>query len=95
VEPAPRGDHHVDDELAPLQWVRRLASGDQDRIAAAWDAAMEQLAGDNDNISLAYPAGYHGGQEISRFDPDGAEAGTVPCSRRQSRSSTRSRGDAA
>lgn len=59
----------VDDDLAPLQWVRRLGAGDQERIDAAWDGALELLVGhDDDRVSLAYPAGYHGGQEISRFD---------------------------
>lgn len=58
----------VDEGLAPLQWVRRLGSGDQERITAAWDATLEMLVGGDDTVSLAYPAGYHGGQEISRFD---------------------------
>jgi len=59
----------VDDDLAPLQWVRRLGSGDQPRIDNAWDAALTLLGGhDDDRVSLAYPAGYHGGQEISRFE---------------------------
>ena len=59
----------VDDDLAPLQWVRRLGSGDQARIDDAWDAALALLRGiDDDNVSIAYPAGYHGGQEIGRFD---------------------------
>lgn len=58
----------VDDDLAPLQWVRRLGSGDQARINGAWDEAFELLVSHDDNVSLAYPAGYHGGQEISRFD---------------------------
>lgn len=58
----------VDEGLAPMQWVRRLCSGDQVRNTAAWDAALEMLVGGDDNVSLAYPAGYHGGQEISRLD---------------------------
>ncbi|WP_214401736.1 DUF6119 family protein [Pseudonocardia lacus] len=58
----------VDDDLAPLQWVRRLGAGDQERINAAWDQALELLVGYDERVSLAYPAGYHGGQEISRFD---------------------------
>jgi uncharacterized protein (TIGR04141 family) len=51
------------------KWMRRLGSGDQARIDDAWDAALQLLVrSDDENISLAYPAGYHGGQEISRFD---------------------------
>jgi uncharacterized protein (TIGR04141 family) len=59
----------VDDDLAPLQWVRRLGSGDQERIDTAWEGALELLVRhDDDRVSLAYPADYHGGQEINRFD---------------------------
>lgn len=59
----------VDDDLAPLQWVRRLGPGDRARIDEAWDVALEHLVGgDDDNISLAYPANYHGSQEIGRFE---------------------------
>lgn len=60
-------EYDVDPELASLQWIRRLASDEDALLDRAWDALFERLMSFDDDVSLAYPARYHGGLEISRF----------------------------
>jgi hypothetical protein len=68
-------EYDVDPELASLQWIRRLASDEDALLDRAWDALFERLMSFDDDVSLAYPARYHGGLEISRVQPGEPTAG--------------------
>ena len=59
--------YDVDPELAPLQWIRKLGADEEVLLQQAWDSLFDGLIGCADEVSLAYPARYHGGLEISRF----------------------------
>ena len=57
----------VDPDLAPLQWIRRLTLDEAESLNEAWASLFQLLDSFDDSVSLAYPARYHGGPEISRF----------------------------
>lgn len=57
----------VDMDLEPLQWIRRINPAEVDLIAEAWSKLFELIEGYFDEVSLAYPARYHGGPEIGSF----------------------------
>ena len=59
--------YKVDPELAPLQWIRRMTADETESLDDAWATLFELLDNFDDSVSLAYPARYHGGPEISRF----------------------------
>jgi uncharacterized protein (TIGR04141 family) len=60
-------EHEVAPDLAPLQWIRRLGPDEDELLDAAWSMLFDELLAFSDDVSLAYPARYHGGAEVSRF----------------------------